>query len=455
MPYRFTYNEIWELVRREVIQTKTARKIMRKSGFRPGASSSSASGAGPILTLPPVAFPAGPGGEPPPAGVLIKHVSQQPTNGSIEMQSVAATAQNGDVWVWGNQTHGQFGLGHTSTVGWTVVPDLPPIEKTCYAPGILFCITEDGDVYAAGRNNFSQIAPGTADQLGFVEVVVPGLVVQMDATQGANVDGTYHALTDSGLLYSWGSGALGQLGDGYTGTTGNYVSSPTLNTNAGTSVEQVACGNFSTLFRTTAGNVYGFGYVGIGEVNAWWGDVTPEYYQPAAVATYVPVPVQLPLGRTDIVDLSCGGADGLLIYADGTAEIMSNVGRFYEQATPPLADWSSTSFYYPVLGITTAVNGWTRDNGGGFAIRLADGSLYAFGENDKHDVGDGTDTPTYTSALYRMYKGGAVLGAADPISFSGKTTYFSTVGDYYVALEDGTLLKWHDSSPAAINDDLA
>lgn len=48
MPYRYTYNEILEMLRRTVLDTNIARKIARRGGVRPGES-----GAGhiPILSI--------------------------------------------------------------------------------------------------------------------------------------------------------------------------------------------------------------------------------------------------------------------------------------------------------------------------------------------------------------------------------------------------------------------
>lgn len=57
--FREFYPEVARLVRRVVLQTPLARKIMRKSGFRPGTGSAPIAAEWPILSIPPVVVAGG------------------------------------------------------------------------------------------------------------------------------------------------------------------------------------------------------------------------------------------------------------------------------------------------------------------------------------------------------------------------------------------------------------
>lgn len=58
--FRLTHQEILDLIRKATLHTRAARAIVRKSGFRPGASRLTRDGLGAqIMSVPPVIYVAG------------------------------------------------------------------------------------------------------------------------------------------------------------------------------------------------------------------------------------------------------------------------------------------------------------------------------------------------------------------------------------------------------------
>lgn len=449
--YPISLRALFKLVKKAVTETKTARKGVRRSGFQLGGTSGIVLGEA-ALTLPPCAYtePEGGGGGPGPDDFLAKYVSQDSyVLGGIQ-DSVVVVGMDSSVWVRGEQPYGQFGLGHTDSVeDWTEVTGLPEIRKAVYIGQAIYFLTEGGSLYGAGLNDLSTIDPLTTDdQLTPVAIDVPEGVVDFEGTAAR----TLHVLTDGGEVYSWGAAGPGQIGDGYTGSP-RFFTTPTLNVNAGDDNEQIACGHNFTLLRKTDGSVEGFGYWGTAGEISW--------YFPPPDTSYTPTPVVLPLSNPDCVDLTAGGYCALYVYGDGTAQISDRTGAehfAWENATPQIADFhngggGSPTFYGDVLGVEDAVKGWTRENGAGFALLMADGSLFSFGLNVRHDLGNGTDVDGDVGFIQDWYKKGTTLLAQDTISFSGNSAAPGSeeIGTYYAVLSDGTLLSWKDSDPEAIN----
>lgn len=140
-----------------------------------------------------------------------------------------AVDKNGTVWAWGLNNFGQLGFKSASRITDAVhynaedVPALHPDvtgSKVVQIAGgehhTLFRL-EDGRVFAVGRNDGGQLGvtldhpsmssdPDTKGVATFEPVQVPiqGFVVDIQVGLRNNL-----ALTDTGILFSWGQGSLG------------------------------------------------------------------------------------------------------------------------------------------------------------------------------------------------------------------------------------------------------
>lgn len=182
---------------------------------------------------------------------------------------VLALTRAGEVYSWGHNGYFELGNG-TSNQGLTpTVVGLHPggkivIDVACGSHHSL-ALTDEGEVYAWGQNNCGQVGSGISSHQGAPRKVNSGLtgkkVVSVACGQTSSV-----AVTDSGEVYGWGYNGVGQLG------IGNYVNqlNPSKVTALATVViEKVACGYAHTLALSDEGTLYvwggnSYGQLGLG-----------------------------------------------------------------------------------------------------------------------------------------------------------------------------------------------
>jgi alpha-tubulin suppressor-like RCC1 family protein len=161
------------------------------------------------------------------------------------------------VFAWGRGTEGQLGNGG-STSSLTAVPVSFPagtvITDIAADDGHSLALTDDGRVFAWGRNGDGQLGDGTTiDRSTPVEVTLP--VPVPVAAIGTGRAHSLAALT-TGELYAWGANAHGQLGDGTTTPSAVPVAIPVP---GGLGVVQVAGGDEHSIALTTTNQVYVWG----------------------------------------------------------------------------------------------------------------------------------------------------------------------------------------------------
>jgi alpha-tubulin suppressor-like RCC1 family protein len=131
------------------------------------------------------------------------------------------------IWVWGNDVTGQLGLGYAQTA--VTVPTQvynftgTPAKISCALKHCL-ALMKDGRVYSWGTNDEGQLGDGTtASGIGTKTAWLPYNVVGYQniliIKQSVSVYASdYHsmALTQDGVIHTWGSNANGQLGDNTT-----------------------------------------------------------------------------------------------------------------------------------------------------------------------------------------------------------------------------------------------
>ncbi len=123
-----------------------------------------------------------------------------------------AVKNDGSVWSWGYNIHGQLGDG-TTTQRTTPVQVLSVAGAIGVASGDShnLALTASGTVWAWGLNNYSQVDPTAGDKT--TPVQVSGLSGVNGVAAGA---GFSLVLLADGSVLSWGANGSGQLGDGTT-----------------------------------------------------------------------------------------------------------------------------------------------------------------------------------------------------------------------------------------------
>jgi len=120
-------------------------------------------------------------------------------------------ASDGDrVWCWGDNNHGQLGIGGRAGVDLaTPVASLPAGVDAIAVGGLHSCAVTDGRLFCWGDNAFGQLGTGDLQNRPLPVEVLPGVAFnQVEA-------GARHtcAVTVDDRVLCWGSNASGQSGD--------------------------------------------------------------------------------------------------------------------------------------------------------------------------------------------------------------------------------------------------
>jgi len=162
---------------------------------------------------------------------------------SAGTQHSMALRNDGAVWVWGNNTHGQLGLGtfDYSQPTPAQVPGLSGVKAISAAYYHSLAILGDGSLRDWGSNYYGELGDGTTKDRASPQPVA-GLG-PVSAAQG----GLFHTLVllADGTLRTWGYNSMGQLCQGPGTSNGPYAHPLPIPGSAG--VTQIAAGEFMSL----------------------------------------------------------------------------------------------------------------------------------------------------------------------------------------------------------------
>jgi alpha-tubulin suppressor-like RCC1 family protein len=252
-------------------------------------------------------------------------------------------------------------------------------------------------------------AGSTSQHSSAVTVSLPAPVAEVATSNSA-----VYALLTNGSVYAWGVGTYGQLGDGGTAnslTTPVHVKFP-----AGVRIVSLSVnsGPWNTAFAIdTTGHVWGWGANGSSDLCL-------------GNSTRHDTPVELPF--TDVTAVA--GAADHATYDAGGVLYSCGMGLYGE-----LGDGSSTTSRVPVrvkglsgATVTALVAGF-----GTAGALLSDGAYYDWGENNLGQLGDGTTQDSDVPVLVELP--GAVSQA-----FAGGNDPGD--GQTLVRLASGTVYAW-------------
>ncbi|MGC5327451.1 Ig-like domain-containing protein [Brevibacillus sp. SYSU BS000544] len=165
--------------------------------------------------------------------------------------SIAST-KDGEVYTWGRNDSWQLGPNTASTI---ILPyRVEGIDKVAdVGAGLNFSVAlkKNGTVWTWGSNGDGQLGDGTYYSSNGVPVQATGLE---DVTDIATGDRHIVALTDDGTVWAWGRNTDGQLGDGSANASNKPIKVPGM-----TDVVAIGAGTDFSLALKKDGTVWGWG----------------------------------------------------------------------------------------------------------------------------------------------------------------------------------------------------
>jgi alpha-tubulin suppressor-like RCC1 family protein len=311
------------------------------------------------------------------------------TSAAVSFENSYAVLGDGHVDAWGaDSSTGGLGDGGADSEYSHIPVEVPGItDATQIAADIpnTFVVLANGTIDGWGQNTDGEYGLGTGSESegGDTPVAgVGGLSGGVSAVATANA--AVLALLSSGEVQSWGYNGEDQLGRETVGSEPQpgRVTNATKTGNL-KEIKAIALSSTFGLGLTTSGEVMAWGgssYTGLGAGNVKYHSVTPVTVEDVAGNGQ-------PL--THVVAIAAGGNFALALLEDGQVVGWGkdDLGQLGNDEDPP-----STVFFHPVpvegLSEVTEIAA-TQANG---YARLANGTVWAWGNNTQGEVGDGTET---------------------------------------------------------------
>lgn len=327
--------------------------------------------------------------------------------------------QTGQVWTWGDNRFGQLGNG-TTTAHTTPekISGLPPVAAVAVGGGHTLALTPDGQVWGWGGNFDNTLGVSTETTIQTEPVLISGLD---HITAIATGDGHGVALRSDGTVWTWGINTDGQTGLPQDGNHPFPEQVPNMD-----SVISIAAGDSHTLLLREDRTVWASGFNANGQLgdttirsrsefsqvknlqnvvaldagetfsmaadaygDVWlWGDnrLGQIGLDPAMTESVLtPTRVSLPQTGEPFFVIAAGGSHALALNETGN---VYSWGYNYFGQLGYQTDQSVSAVPY-MVPLSQDVVGISASDNHNLALSL-DGTLWAWGDNQFGQLGDGT-----------------------------------------------------------------
>lgn len=292
--------------------------------------------------------------------------------------TVGVASNPGYPWAWGQNGDGELGASTSGTCG-TIACDTTPVQVNNVTGAQLLAggenhslaLTLTGAVYAWGLNNAGQLGNSSVAVGPSSSSATPVQVAGLPSGVTAVAAGAYHnlALMSAGAVYAWGSNDAGELGNASVATgAGSYSVPPVQVSGLPGTVSAIAAGGHESVALTSTGAVY-----------AWGDDTYGQLGSGASGSSAVPVQVAGLPGN--VVAIATSGNHDVALASDGT------VYAWGANGDGQLGNGTTTNSSTPVqVGGLSGVK--VLAAGGNHTLALtSSGTVYAWGQNVQGDLG--------------------------------------------------------------------
>jgi alpha-tubulin suppressor-like RCC1 family protein len=282
------------------------------------------------------------------------------------------------------------------------------------------------ELFSWGRNDVGQVGDGTVTQRNTPVLAHSSARLVRSAALGSSFTS---GLRSDGSILAWGYNFFGQLGDGTQ--TNRTIPVPAVSSAFGGSpVIRVAVGSHHALALTATGQLFAWGAGGFGQI----GDGN-------TISHSIPVPVSVAgaLAGKTVIAMDAGTGHSVALTSDGS------VVAWGLNSSGQLGDGTFTSRLLPqAIDRTGALSGKTITAiaaGREFTLALtSDGQLFAWGDNSRNQLGDGTATNRPSPVSVRMDGTGPITTIDAGYFHSGAIT------------ATGSVMMWGDNSFGQLGD---
>ncbi len=170
---------------------------------------------------------------------------------------------DGSVWSWGMRANGQLGREAAAALDNPApIKGLPLVTALACGHGHVLALDRQGKVWTWGANAAGQLGTGSLQQSPLpVKVELPAHIRHIAAG-----DTHSFAVDASGRLWGWGSNNHGQVGHLHDSRlSAKYFTRP-QRIKTGFPVAQIDAGMFYTVARSTQGELFAWGWNGMGQL---------------------------------------------------------------------------------------------------------------------------------------------------------------------------------------------
>ena len=351
---------------------------------------------------------------------------------------VLMTRADGRFIGWGDNTHGQLGLGasgatsYTKPIEITFFRDKGKIKQIAAIKDASFALLNSGELYSCGNGTFGKLGQGdTYDKKSWSSVSTSLKFKKLYTNSGAEF---VLAEEFNGSLYGWGKNADGQLGVGDT----NARTSPTL-VKASANIKQLWLGEKTVSYIDLDGKLYHWGKNDLGQFGTYC-----SYKKTSNTACFQPdgSPYYNLTSSTTTID-ACNEASLLTptlvskVTKPASQPVPVNSGSSYAYLTwVTYSNWLSSSVF--TIDLSNVKSVYMGSNHG--IVAYTDG-LYGWGDATSKQLGAVAQTAgtVALTSINTFLANQKALGV-------NLTKLFVDKNSNYMTFDNGSVYVWGDNS---------